>query len=122
MVARPPGGQPRSPAIEARWEQNAREALTPEEGKPLPASRLDHALHYQELLFKWRAGHAADVTDAHLANLRLASQLGAALFRIALAEPGTEIEVTVDNRKLRSRPRGARPRAPPTGIRPSPSP
>lgn len=102
VVARPPGGQPRSPAIEARWEQNAREALTPEEGKPLPASRLDHALHYQELLFKWRAGHAADVTDAHLANLRLASQLGAALFRIALAEPGTEIEVTVDNRKLRS--------------------
>ncbi|MER6388543.1 Imm49 family immunity protein [Streptomyces sp. NPDC001523] len=101
LVARPTDGQPLSPETEARWAEYTREALIPEEGKPLTASRLDSALHYQGLLFKLRAGHSADVTDAQLANLRLASRLGAAVFRLALAEPGTEVEVTVDDRKLR---------------------
>ncbi|MER0477478.1 hypothetical protein ABR737_03755 [Streptomyces sp. Edi2] len=55
---------------------------------------------HQEILFKARASHSADVTDVQLANLRLASQLGAALFRIALAEPGTEAEVTIDGRTV----------------------
>ncbi|MER7812046.1 immunity 49 family protein [Streptomyces sp900116325] len=58
-------------------------------------------MRYQELLFKWRAGNSTDDTDAQLANLRLASQLGAALFCIALAEPGTEAEVTVGGQNLR---------------------
>ncbi|MET9323402.1 immunity 49 family protein [Streptomyces sp. NPDC003038] len=55
----------------------------------------------QERLFKWRARSSGGVTDAQLANLRLASQMGAALFRIALAEPGTEAEVTIEGRTLR---------------------
>lgn len=105
VVARPAGGQPRSAEIEARWDRYTQEALTREEGKPFAASRLGSAMHYQELLFKWRAGHStdvdlADVTDDQIANLRLASRLGAALFRIAMAEPGTEVEVTVDGRTL----------------------
>ncbi|WP_392676517.1 Imm49 family immunity protein [Streptomyces sp. LN785] len=82
-------------------DQYTREAITPVEGKPLTVGQLRSAMRYQELLFKWRAGNSADVTDAQLANLRLASQLGAVLFCIALAEPGTEAEVTVDGRKLR---------------------
>ncbi|MDX3539001.1 Imm49 family immunity protein [Streptomyces sp. MB09-01] len=101
VVQRPGGGQPVNPRIEALWDQSVQEALTSEEGKPLAASRLGSAMHYQELLFKWRAGNSADVTDAQLANLRLASQLGAAVFRIALAEPGTEAEVTIDGQNLR---------------------
>ncbi|MFE9636109.1 Imm49 family immunity protein [Streptomyces sp. NPDC006463] len=102
LVERPAGGhQPLDPEIEALWDRSTQEALNPEDGTPLAVSRLESAMRYQELLFMARAGTSADVTDAQLANLRLASQLGAALFRIALAEPGTEAEVTVDGRKLR---------------------
>ncbi|MFD4241014.1 Imm49 family immunity protein [Streptomyces sp. NPDC058525] len=86
---------------EALFDRYTREAFTPADGEPLAVWRLGSAMRYQELLFKWRAGNSADVTDAQLANLRLASQVGAALFRTALAEPGTEAEVTVDGRKLR---------------------
>ncbi|WP_455680279.1 Imm49 family immunity protein [Streptomyces clavifer] len=53
---------------------------------------------------RWREAFApADAEDAQLATLRLASRAGAALFRIALAEPGTEVEVNVDGRTLRYR-------------------
>ncbi|WP_251057357.1 immunity 49 family protein [Streptomyces sp. ISL-94] len=86
---------------EAQFDQYTREAFTPEDGKPLAVWRLGSAMRYQELLFKWRAGNSDDVTDAQLTNLRLASQMGAALFRIALAKPGTEAEVTIDGQTLR---------------------
>ncbi|MFD3698038.1 Imm49 family immunity protein [Streptomyces sp. NPDC058646] len=101
VVERPAGGQPVNPKTEALWDRSTQEAFTSEEGKPLAVSRLGSAMHHQELLFLWRAGNSADVTDAQLANLRLASQVGAALFRIALAEPGTEVEVSIAGRKLR---------------------
>ncbi|MET7605829.1 hypothetical protein ABZS96_25575 [Streptomyces avermitilis] len=39
----------------------------------------------QERLFKWRAGDPGGVTAAQLATLRLASQMGAALFHFGLA-------------------------------------
>ncbi|WP_223189601.1 immunity 49 family protein [Nonomuraea terrae] len=88
------------PESEALFEEYTREAFTPEDGKPLDPRGLSTALRYQELLFVARAGLSDDVTDGQLANLRLASQLGAALFRVALAEPGAGVEVTIDGRTL----------------------
>ncbi|WFB11373.1 immunity 49 family protein [Streptomyces sp. LX-29] len=101
VVERPACDQAVDPESEALFDQYTREAHTPEDGEALAVWKLESAMQYQELLFKWRAGNSADVTDAQLANLRLASQLGAALFRIALAEPGTEVEVSVAGRNLR---------------------
>ncbi|WP_433573477.1 Imm49 family immunity protein [Streptomyces sp. CA-251247] len=101
VVDRPARDGEVNPESEALFHRYTQEALTPEDGEALAASKLENAMRYQELLFTWRAGNSADVTDAQLANLRLASQLGAALFRIALAEPGTEAEVTVAGRALR---------------------
>ncbi|WP_327181449.1 immunity 49 family protein [Streptomyces sp. NBC_01334] len=100
LVGRPALERTPAPESEALFDQYTQEALTPVDGKPLAVWQLGSALRYQELLFKWRASDSGDVTDAQLANLRLASQLGAALFRIALAEPGTETRVTVDGRTL----------------------
>ncbi|MFJ7586711.1 immunity 49 family protein [Streptomyces sp. NPDC097617] len=57
----------------------------------------------QQRLFQWRAGNPGDIVGAQLATLRLASRVGAALFRIALAEPGIEVEVSIDGRTLRYR-------------------
>lgn len=87
--------------VEAMYEEDLREAFVPVDGEPLPVWRLADAMGDQERLFKWRAGNPGDITDAQSATLRLASGLGAALFRIALAEPGTEVEVTVAGRTLR---------------------
>ncbi|MFB7312033.1 Imm49 family immunity protein [Streptomyces sp. NPDC056192] len=101
VIERPACDRAVNAESEALFDQYTREAFTPAEGEPLVVRRLGSAMRYQELLFKWRAGNSVDVTDAQLANLRLASQLGAALFRIALAEPGTEAEVTVDGQNLR---------------------
>ncbi|MER7466862.1 Imm49 family immunity protein [Streptomyces sp. NPDC097981] len=89
------------PESEASFERSTREAITAVDGEPPAVGRLTSALRYQELLFKWRTARSCDVVDAQLRNLRLASQLGAALFRVALAEPGTQAEVTVDGRTLR---------------------
>ncbi|WP_443079694.1 Imm49 family immunity protein [Streptomyces sp. NBC_01717] len=101
VVERPACDRAVNAESEALFDQYTREAFTPPEGEPLVVGRLGSAMRYQELLFKWRAGNSADVTDTQLANLRLASQLGAALFRVALAEPGTEAEVTIDGQSLR---------------------
>ncbi|MEE1807654.1 immunity 49 family protein [Streptomyces sp. BE133] len=101
MVERPACERDGIPRIEAMYEQHLREAFTPVEGKPPAVWRLGSAMGDQERLFKWRAGNPCDVTDAQLATLRLASRMGAALFRIALAEPGTEAEVTIEGRTLR---------------------
>ncbi|MET9605296.1 immunity 49 family protein [Streptomyces sp. NPDC006512] len=101
VVERPAFDWTVGPQIEAMYEENVREALTPVDGEPLAVWRLGSVMGDQERLFKWRAGSSDGVTDAQLANLRSASQMGAALFRIALAEPGTEVEVTVDGRTLR---------------------
>ncbi|MEV5283193.1 immunity 49 family protein [Streptomyces sp. NPDC052811] len=86
--------------IETVYEERLRKAFTPVDGKPLAVGRLSGVMGDQERLFKWRAGNPGDITDAQLATLRLASQMGAALFRIALAEPGTEVEVTIGGRTL----------------------
>ncbi|MGW7100080.1 immunity 49 family protein [Streptomyces sp. NPDC054838] len=101
VVERPAVHWTVAPRTEAVYEEHAREAFTPVDGETLAVRRLDSVMSDQERLFKWRAGNAGDVTDAQLANLRPASQMGAALFRIALAEPGTEVEVTIDGRTLR---------------------
>ncbi len=87
--------------IEDMYEEHLREAFTPVGQEPLAVWRLGSVMGDQERLFKWRAGNPAGVTDAQLATLRLASQMGAALFRIALADPGTEVEVTIGGRNLR---------------------
>ncbi|MFF3504939.1 immunity 49 family protein [Streptomyces sp. NPDC003247] len=102
VVERPACERTVHPQTEAMYEDHVRKAFTSAGGEPLDVSRLGTVMGDQERLFKWRAGDpGGGVTDAQLANLRLASRTGAALFRIALAEPGTEAEVTIDGRTLR---------------------
>ncbi|MEV6865198.1 immunity 49 family protein [Streptosporangium subroseum] len=95
-------GNPRSlnPESEALFEQDTKEAFTPVAGEPLKVWKLSSAVNYQKLLFEFRASLSADVTDPQVENLRLASQLGAALFRIVLAEPGADVDVTINGRTL----------------------
>lgn len=88
--------QPLDPDSEEQFERYARDAITPVPGKSLDTFELAYAVTYQELLFKTRASHTPDASDAQLENLRLAAELGAALFRTTLAEPGTEVPVTID--------------------------
>jgi hypothetical protein len=103
VVERPDCDWTVHPETEAMYEEDLREAFTSADGKPLSVSRLVRVMGDQERLFKRRAGAPGGITDAMLANLRLASRMGAALFRIALAEPGTEAEVAIDGRTLRYR-------------------
>ncbi|MEV0535856.1 immunity 49 family protein [Kitasatospora sp. NPDC050463] len=98
---RPSPARPYSPESEARFERRTLEAVTPKEGEPLDAWELTGALRYQTYLLAARASESDDATDAVTATLRLGSQLGAAAFRAALAEPGTEAEATIDGRSLR---------------------
>ncbi|MFK0256301.1 immunity 49 family protein [Streptomyces sp. NPDC090445] len=100
VVDRPACERTVNPQIEAMYDEGVRKAFTAADGEPLAVRRLGSVMGDQERLFKWRAGDSGDVKDAQLANLRLASQMGAALFRVALAEPGTEAEVTIDGRTL----------------------
>ncbi len=100
VVERPEAPQEMHPESEVLFEQYTREALTSEDGKPLSAWNLSDAVRYQDLLFKARASLTADVTDQQLENLRLAAELGAALFRATLAEPGTDVEVTIGDSTL----------------------
>ncbi|SDS58291.1 Immunity protein 49 [Streptomyces sp. TLI_053] len=92
---------PCSPENEARLERLTLEAVTAGEGRPLNARDLTGALRYQTYLLAARASECDDATDAVIATLRRGSQLGAAVFRAALAEPGTETEATIDGRALR---------------------
>ncbi|MFH9572134.1 Imm49 family immunity protein [Streptomyces sp. NPDC017230] len=103
VVERPALDWTVSPQLEAMYEKRAREAFTPVDGRPLAVWRLAGVMGDQERLFKWRAGAPGGVgaTDAQLSCLRLASQAGAALFRVALAQPGSEAEVIIDGRTLR---------------------
>ncbi|MGW2746865.1 Imm49 family immunity protein [Streptomyces sp. NPDC001450] len=87
---------PLIPENEALFDKHTREAFTPVPGEQLAAWELAHAMTNQEILFKARAAHSTDATDLQFANLHLAAQLGAALFRTTLAEPGTDVEVTID--------------------------
>ncbi|MFJ9343056.1 Imm49 family immunity protein [Streptomyces sp. NPDC101733] len=87
--------------IEVIYEKHLEETFLPADGGPPALWRLGGSMGDQARLFKWRAGNPDAGTDAQLATLRLASRMGAALFRIALAEPGTETEVTIDGRPLR---------------------
>ncbi|MFC9589353.1 Imm49 family immunity protein [Streptomyces sp. NPDC056944] len=87
--------------IVAMYEEHLHEAFTPVDGKPLAVWHLTSVLEDQRRLFQWRAGNPGDLADAQLATLRLASQVGAALFRVALAEPDTEVEVSIGGRTLR---------------------
>ncbi|WP_455770636.1 Imm49 family immunity protein [Streptomyces erythrochromogenes] len=101
VVERPACEREGIPRIEAMYEDHLHEAFAPVDGKPLAVWHLASVLEDQQRLFQWRAGNPGDVADAQLATLRLASQMGAALFRIALAEPDTEVEVSIGGRTLR---------------------
>ncbi|WP_442759641.1 Imm49 family immunity protein [Streptomyces clavifer] len=103
VVERPACEREGIPRIVAMYEERWREAFAPADGEPLAVWPLGSVMDDQERLFQWRAGNPGDAEDAQLAILRLASRAGAALFRIALAEPGTEVEVNVDGRTLRYR-------------------
>ncbi|WP_455752941.1 Imm49 family immunity protein [Streptomyces clavifer] len=103
MVERPACEREGIPRIVAMYEERWREAFAPADGEPLAVWPLGSVMDDQKRLFQWRAGNPGDTQDAQLATLRLASRAGAALFRIALAEPGTEVEVNVDGRTLRYR-------------------
>ncbi|MFB6577449.1 immunity 49 family protein [Streptomyces sp. NPDC056402] len=100
VVERPACERDGIPRVEAMYEEHLHEAFAPVDGKPLAVWRLGSVLEDQERLFQWRAGSPGDVADAQLATLRLASQMGAALFRVALAEPDTEVEVSIGGRTL----------------------
>ncbi len=99
-VRRPESPQPIHPESEALFEQYTREAIAPAAGNPPQPWRLWHAIGDQRRLFQARASLSADITDPQRKNLRLASRIGAALFRAFLAEPGTDVEVTIDDRTL----------------------
>ncbi|MEV6330173.1 Imm49 family immunity protein [Streptomyces sp. NPDC051909] len=101
VVERPACEWTVDPQTEVMYEQHVREAVTAAEGRPLAVRRLSGVMGDQERLFKWRAGTPDGITDVDLAHLRLASRMAAAVFRVALAEPGTEAEVTIDGRRLR---------------------
>ncbi|KQZ16556.1 hypothetical protein ASD51_32045 [Streptomyces sp. Root55] len=103
VVERPACEREGIPRIVAMYEERWREAFAPADGEPLAVWPLGSVMDDQERLFQWRAGNPGDAEDAQLATLRLASRAGAALFRIALAEPGTEVQVNVDGRTLRYR-------------------
>ncbi|WP_461068493.1 immunity 49 family protein [Streptomyces pseudoechinosporeus] len=98
---RPVDPQPLTLESAAQFERFTREAFTPVPGEQLAVWQLAHAMTDQEILFKTRASHSADVTDLQLGNLRLAAELGAALFRTTLAEPGADVEVTIDGTTVR---------------------
>ncbi|MFE3880804.1 Imm49 family immunity protein [Kitasatospora sp. NPDC059146] len=100
-IDRPSPALPLHPDSEALYERRTREAIDPGPEDRHTVALLARALGKQVLLLRARASQSADVTDTQLAGLRLASQLGAALFRIALAEPGTEAEVTIGGRTVR---------------------
>ncbi|MFB7864680.1 immunity 49 family protein [Streptomyces sp. NPDC056069] len=100
VVQRPACEGALNPRVEALYEEHVRQAFTTTDAEPLAVGGLEGVLNDQDRLFKWRAV-GPGVTDAQLAGLRLASQTGAALFRIALAEPGTEVEVSIEGRRLR---------------------
>ncbi|OEJ34675.1 immunity 49 family protein [Streptomyces subrutilus] len=108
-VERPARPQPVHPEAEAQFEQYAREALTPAPGGPHEVWQLTRAVDYHVLLFKARAARssnaaeataAAQAADTQLEGLRLAARLSSTVFRAALAEPGGEVEVTVDGERL----------------------
>ncbi|WP_107393254.1 immunity 49 family protein [Streptomyces agglomeratus] len=101
VVERPACEREGIPRIEAMYEEHLREAFAPADGEPLAVWHLGSVMDDQKRLFQWRAGNPGDTEDAQLATLWLASRAGAALFRIALAEPGTEVEVNIDGRTLR---------------------
>ncbi|MFI2608212.1 immunity 49 family protein [Kitasatospora sp. NPDC018619] len=98
---RPGPARPLGPDGAEPFERRIREAITPQEGEPQDAWELTAALRHQIRLLSAHASESADASEAVHAGLRLGSQLGAAAFRAALAEPGTEAEVTIDGRTLR---------------------
>ncbi|MDP9845583.1 immunity 49 family protein [Streptosporangium lutulentum] len=100
VFERPGNPQVLNPESLVLVERYTEEAFTPVAGEPLKAWKLSSAVNYQKILFQRRASLSADVTDPQVENLRLASQLGAALFRTTLAEPGTDVDVTINGQAL----------------------
>ncbi|MFF8694660.1 Imm49 family immunity protein [Streptomyces sp. NPDC015144] len=103
VVERPVRERTVTPQARARAGKRRDEAFAAGDGEPLSAWWLGAVLADQERLFKMCTEESGRVTRAQLAHLGLASGAAAALFRLALAEPGTTAEVTVDGRTLRYR-------------------
>lgn len=102
VVERPACERDGLPQVEALYEKSLRKAFSADDGAGHVAVwRLGMAMNDQERLFKWRAGNPGHDTGAQLAAVRLASRLGAALFRIAMAEPGTDVELVIDGHTVR---------------------
>ncbi|MEU3572443.1 immunity 49 family protein [Kitasatospora sp. NPDC036755] len=99
-VDRPTPPLPLHPDVEARFEQAVRRGIDPSPDETHPVFELGRALEKQVRLFRTRASRAADVTEEQVADLRLASEMGAALFRIALADPGTTVAVPLAGRTV----------------------
>ncbi|MFI9361698.1 immunity 49 family protein [Kitasatospora sp. NPDC053057] len=97
---RPAPPRPLPPTTEVRFEQAIQDALSPSIAPSDAVAHLDYAFSKQTALIRSRASLSPDVTDVQLAGLRRASQIGAALFRLALAEPGTSVDVVIDGRTL----------------------
>ncbi|MEU6721609.1 immunity 49 family protein [Nonomuraea sp. NPDC046802] len=85
---------PMDPEDQAKWDEYSRRPWIPGE-EPSPWV-LSCAMQDQRLLFTGAAWGAADVTDAQMKSLRLASRWGATVFRTVLAEPGTVVELSID--------------------------
>ncbi|MEU1470560.1 Imm49 family immunity protein [Streptomyces sp. NPDC005761] len=100
VVERPACERTVGAQVTAVYQEHLDKAFTPVGNEPLALWRLGSVMGDQERLFKWRAGDPGSGADTQLATLRLASQVGAALFRIGLAEPGALAEVSVDGRML----------------------
>ncbi|WP_327682393.1 immunity 49 family protein [Kitasatospora sp. NBC_00458] len=100
-VDRPGGPLPVSPDAEEFLVRQAEEAFTPVDGEPLAVWRLASTARYEEMSFQTRASQADDVGEREIATLRRASRMASTVFRTALAEPGGEVEVTIDGRTLR---------------------
>ncbi|QKW10560.1 immunity 49 family protein [Streptomyces sp. NA04227] len=96
-LERPEHPRPLHPESEALFEKYIQEAFPPETvGEPPAAWRMLRAMADLCMLFGARASVTGDATDRQCEDVRLAAELGSALFRTCLAEPGTDVELTID--------------------------
>ncbi|MCB5169065.1 immunity 49 family protein [Streptomyces bambusae] len=77
--------------IDGWYEKHTREDLTPGPDGRVAARDVAEAMRRQERLFVLRGADGGPGSDRQVAALRFASQLGALVFRAAVAEEGTEV-------------------------------
>ncbi|MEU5954507.1 Imm49 family immunity protein [Streptomyces sp. NPDC047525] len=84
--ARPEHPRPLTDEIVALFQRDTDEVLAPDREEPVSAADWSDAMSDQESLFRFRSTLTSDVTDEQLANLALASRLGAEAFVAAQGE------------------------------------